>query len=1165
LIEWQSAVLSLNGIPTTADFASQGFLAGVGRDSRSETQEKADVIRSLLKDFSPSEFEIKFDSTYRSDDAWTHPHRKADFSEEEWIEIKEKAEYVNFPGHFLAMKNLVAVTIATVTEEGVPENPFLQRLRYYMDQVGGSGTGRFRNRPVLSDDDTMIQMRILSCLTFAVEYHATVIERDLGMADILLEAHQFLFDDPFVNTKRMKGFLTIHRKSWFAASSSGTRVSWGSLPFGVTNRDRPTLGIPIEVPIRETDEIYLNLSFIQEALKKERAEMIELGLPHLAKFTQSLMDAEPTDMNYKRVQVINSLVAMTGFTRSVPSLAHKETIDEAAESEDVHNPPYAQHLIDSYRDFTNWWIDDRGVLTEEEFMRNVPNIVTSRSAGGRGTAKKVDVSIPLPPNLQMGFRDTLRMTLTDKRGVFMASPAYAFDVSAVKRGYTEEHPGRLGARQVTSGRGTRGIFLRDLSSFVAESDFALSLMDYMMDKGKRRLGDRARWNKFMTPIAFTIGAESGNPFADHVESFLACSDPRIVAIADDYTAYDTTQRESNMRKYLRETVAGVLEQRGFTKPFVNWEGGVAEMMRTIHGPGSVVGAFFSTKTGQWEFKLQTDQVSSGEFATLAINNMTNQAIVLQFLDEFDEAGFGADCAYTGCRIQGDDFIGFLLCPNLTTSMLEKIIKLRSDSANANGYSLNVAKSTARRFASEYLKKEVLLGRTMELRHIQWASTERDPGRVDVFGQLRSYAATMSTLAARGFSSKLALRIIMYTTALRLNIRGRVDRDIVSFYPHLACMFGPASLGGLGFYPGSLLGAAVDSPLVMYLQQHPDDLKLVNDALNPLQWKRTRRMDDLTAATLDSGVFDEGLQFMRLRQLNRKKVSAGRALSKLKSFGAPPMGDLYYPEHYKGYLKTVLSAQRSVSAHIFAMDQNDQLRNAVKRAKSRPQPSIIESSYSWIFGLEVSLEKVYIKKDKVCPSPCLDDVYRDLVREFGISQQPALSALNPQVFTSILKRGDKDAPRHLTPAEVFSYVSKPAISLSEERVANAFIAMGFEETNAVSVANQMAAFTKEYTFQNAAHTFSYGDGFLQRLDRSADLANIRVDVVGFDPDPMLNLLLQEQFLLFSILEFDRTAEDVKVSVIPKDQVGWVNVRRTFLGSTFAPLAESFLGIWDRTEQ
>jgi hypothetical protein len=1160
LDEWRRAVLETNGITVKDEFQDVGFLAAVGSESRGK---KVDVIRELMKGIEPVPFRIRFETEYESEDEWTHPHRKVDFGDE-WSEIMEKAEYCNFPGHFLAVKNTVAVTLAVVASEDRSSNPFLQRLAFYLKNVEGSGTGRtVRGKPVLSESDTMMQVRIVITCIFAVEYEMSVVERGLPVGTILLETHQYFFDDPFYNTNQFKGMFNIFKKSWFAGSTTGTRVVWGEGK--ITNQARPKLGIPREVNIIDNDMIYLELPKIKQALLDEETKLTENGMPALAKMARSLLTADPTSKAYRIVQVLNSLVSLTGFTRALPALAHKHTFEGAAEIPEVPNPPYAPFLEKAYNEFMTWWIEDRKPLDEVNFLRNIPNILTSRSAGGRGVAKKARVEIPLPPSLHHAGNDKMVMDLTDKRGVFMVAPSYGLDVDGVKRGYTEENPGRLGSRQVTSGRGTRGIFLRDLSSFVSESDFALSLMDYMMDKGTTRAGDERRWQSFFTPIAFTIGAESGNVFADHVELFIGCSDPDIMVEADDYSEFDTTQKYENMRKFIRKVMGDRFRAAGYTTPFLDWKGGLAEMIETIHGKGSVADAHFKTKTGQWEYVIKVDQVSSGEFATLAVNNMTNRAIVSHFLDVFRGSELARDFNFTGCRIQGDDFIGLIKVSNLTVSKLERLLEMRAETAKANGYSLNVIKSTARRFAGEYLKKEVLLGRTMELRHVQWATSERDPGRVDVTNQLRAYGSTMTTLVARGFSSKIAYRILMYTCALRMNLRGRSDGKIESFYPHPAAFWGPAVAGGLGIYPSALLGASVDSPIAIYLAEHPDEEEVVARALHGLQWVRTRRLNTMTEAALNSGVFDNGIEFMKQRQLDLRKMKSVQALDSLRRVGAPPMGNLQYMNHHIGYLETVMTSQRAVNRHLFAMDQDDQLRNALRQIEKKPDLNVVRKHFEWVFGLKISRAETLIRKPGICPSPCLDEHMRNLAREFGISSTPALTALNPQVFTSRLKIGDRNAPRHLTPEAIFSYVSRPVIAISSENVANAFIAMGFDESNSVKVANEMAAFTKEYTFQRAASTYSYGDGFLQRLDRTADVVSNRSDVSGFSSDSNLNVLLNEQFLLYSILETERTGLDYKITAFPSDARSWNMVRRNFLGHRFAPLAESHVGLWDRLEQ
>jgi hypothetical protein len=310
------------------------------------------------------------------------------------------------------------------------------------------------------------------------------------------------------------------------------------------------------------------MPLIQEALRSERKELRDAGMNALAIEAERLITAEVNEFEYNKAQCLETLTMLSGFTRSVPSIAHKKTVEGAREKPEVHEPPYEPDLRLVYNKFLDWWIE-RGLMTEEEFLRNVPNILTSRSAGGRGTAKKIPVEIPLKKSSRPGSEDVLFMNLTDKRGVFMANPAYGLDVDLARKGYTEDNPGRIGSRQVTGGRNTRGIFMLDLTTHIAQSDLALAELDYQMDKSIKRVADRSRWTGPVTPLTFVIGSESGNPFADHVELLLASSDPDTYMIADDYDAYDTTQRNSNMRRIIRDVIAKRLVEAGYAnEPFL---------------------------------------------------------------------------------------------------------------------------------------------------------------------------------------------------------------------------------------------------------------------------------------------------------------------------------------------------------------------------------------------------------------------------------------------------------------------------------------------------------------------------------------------------------------------------------------------------------------------
>jgi hypothetical protein len=374
------------------------------------------------------------------------------------------------------------------------------------------------------------------------------------------------------------------------------------------------------------------------------------------------------------------------------------------------------------------------------------------------------------------------------------------------------------------------------------------------------------------------------------------------------------------------------------------------------------------------------------------------------------------------------------------------------------------------------------------------------------------------------------------------------------------MFCPASHGGLGLYPFTLLGASADTICAFKLFSDPGLLHLANKALTPLQGRKSSvRQSIINAATRETGPFAAGISYFQKTRKKERKDGAAIAKVKLAQEGVK-LGDLELKNHYKIAISSIVDAQRATNSRVFAADQASLYENAINSIGRMDE--VLNRDYAWVEGLNVVLERSVFSHPWPCPSPCLDESWRRLIRRFGIAQRPVNDILNPSTFISKLKRGDPDAPRNLTPEGVYRAIVNPKILRNRENLRLAFIAMGFRASNASEVAGDIHKELSKFAFQQSASTYSYGDAFLPRLDRN-NVIDDPITVTGFS-NPIMTAIVREMVLMYTLLEGDAAGCEFRAKAGPKNDSDYHKVESSFSGKLGTPVANDYITLYGDSE-
>jgi hypothetical protein len=297
------------------------------------------------------------------------------------FEINKRVKSETNIGHFLRFSNVLAVLRSSMGGDAFVSNPFIGRLKYYYNKffvVGGKEIEPFfednRGRINVSVD-AMVATRSHLLAEAAYIYESKMkgekAPNGVSLEEIYIQLIEYLFQDPFNNTLKLKKLLGNLKPALFAKSTSGVAARW-TLEVD-TNRAPLSHFVATDVSSLGNDQISYNLlneprckfidnygterirpvksctqaeldrgELLRGALDSDVSDLNDEGLDKVAGWYVSMIDAEVNKSNMAQAALMSFIETAAGFLRMRPDLAHvgqardKPSFPDGADEEKVH-------------------------------------------------------------------------------------------------------------------------------------------------------------------------------------------------------------------------------------------------------------------------------------------------------------------------------------------------------------------------------------------------------------------------------------------------------------------------------------------------------------------------------------------------------------------------------------------------------------------------------------------------------------------------------------------------------------------------------------------------------------------------------------------------------------------------------------------------------------
>jgi len=412
-----------------------------------------------------------------------------------------------------------------------------------------------------------------------------------------------------------------------------------------------------------------------------------------------------------------------------------------------------------------------------------------------------------------------------------------------------------------------------LEQYLSEALFAKPTEDILM-----RYNDTIDDPLVGTDV-FTVGKETGNPLIDHLHGLVCSSLDDILIVLADFSAFDSSQKWENARKYM---LAGYLEackDLDWTgkKPFLGFNNFVEIAEHVIKSRKEVT---FELEDGT---HIKLDQLLSGEFATLVFNGVTNLA---NYHDLYDELRTSKnDDVLSLMRlfrlfIQGDDSVSFWeTLEKFDIKVYQKFLHIFVSKSIQNGLDLNKLKTTTRFFFYEYLKKTFIYGRYVPLfMQTMPFSCETKNYAQDPISVMFSWCDVLRVMVYRGHNHELCnlMSHIGWLFHRNYKMQSFSDKDTKWYILPYAVYWLPIACKGVGQSTRGMIIPAKDGILAWEYINHKEWFKVMSDASH--MGLEVRSAKSQIAQTLYDGIytkpkdpFDEMKKFVKDNVMDDTKL------------------------------------------------------------------------------------------------------------------------------------------------------------------------------------------------------------------------------------------------------------------------------------------------------
>jgi hypothetical protein len=547
------------------------------------------------------------------------------------------------------------------------------------------------------------------------------------------------------------------------------------------------------------------------------------------------------------------------------------------------------------------------------------------------------------------------------------------------------------------------------------------------------------------------------------------------------------------------------------------------------------GAYF--KTGGTLLKV--DQVLSGEFITLGINNMTNAAnnatfwslLRVEYPDLANKirvlkTGFTGDDMEQNVRIAGD------VMPSteaLTTVEIQRLLNVSAVNAHNNGLLLKELASDVRSLRAEYLKVNLIGGRYWtNAARLHIFASEKQASFADPISLIRAYKSFLATTLVRCGSMNFFERVLIASWLVKRRVLGRV-RGVPSgaLLPFFA-LYTPGELGGVGHLPGAIHMPQVDA-LIAY--QSVGGMRVgINRATQMLKSLDTASGRKAAEFVIESGAFDKGIKFIRDNLLPGTIESAESADRELAKKGITKLPFPKYTETPE-WLVTRLIAD---SPKLVELQKEIKLNNisALKTYSTFDfdDNDYLDVAFPWVKYVQLELGDVIprLTQDSCVIGP--DLMGRERIARYGASPLSNEARRSPEQFFRLLRQ-DREFPSFVRPEQIASYIAHSGIGGDQSTIVQVLMRSGASLNTAVGVAQEIVSNIHTFMYLDDQRGYGASGDFIQMLDLSMRSHDRVVSMPNLTFNMTLATSLKTFAMAYSVSQYP--PRFVRLSVLAKD--------------------------------
>jgi hypothetical protein len=370
----------------------------------------------------------------------------------------------------------------------------------------------------------------------------------------------------------------------------------------------------------------------------------------------------------------------------------------------------------------------------------------------------------------------------------------------------------------------------------------------------------------------------------------------------DYSQYDASQSWSNVRSNALIGIKKGLEAIGRTGQFGPYPS-LFDFQKVLWE--KTKDAVFTTGE-KVDNLLHTDQVNSGEYYTISINNFTNEANIEQVIEEMTlhhAEIFPSKIQRVMLAMMGDDSIQIFKAFSELSAVEQDTMKTVVEEVSlSNGMGINKIKTSLRKFYYEYLKKRAEYGFIIpRFPQIQLLASERVNYNLSYQDVVSSYAGLINEHTSRGGNYDINLRLRLFTANMKRGIRKiGLDRQTEIVPGPVGSLVAPRALKGCGMMIDTIMGANLDG--LMAVKYDELTKELCNQSMYILDSPELDLSRVVDAQTRDQGTFKEGVDFLRGRYRNDRVTSSMAAEEQLNKRGLS-VGHFIYTNYAERVIKS----------------------------------------------------------------------------------------------------------------------------------------------------------------------------------------------------------------------------------------------------------------------